>query len=287
MSIKSILTLLTFPLCFFSFAQQDPLLTNYWNNLSFFNPAATGLDYKHQAAANYRNQWDKVNGAPNTLVVGYNTQIDKVHGGLGFNYQYETIGFNRNQRVDLNYAYHFDLGNERKISAGISAGFLQNQVDADWIVPTVLGDPALPSKDRNYGLVSNIGMVYTGQLLNVGISSTQFLSAEIKSTFYSPIRQYIFFTAYNLNVGDRFVLKPQFLARTDTFKISADLSILAKFNNRYWAGLGFRTSDAIYFSAGWDIKEKYRVGYSYDHTINQLSTVSRGTHEIVLGFLLK
>jgi hypothetical protein len=38
---------------------------------------------------------------------------------------------------------------------------------------------------------------------------------------------------------------------------------------------------------GWDIMEKFRVGYSYDLTLNKLKSISRGSHEIVLGLMLK
>lgn len=287
LNLKSIIFLLAVIVTSIVAAQQDPLLTNYWNNLSFINPGATGLFYKHQAAVNYRNQWDKVNGAPNTLIAGYNAKIDKIHGGIGFNYQYETIGYNQAHRLDLNYGYHFNLGNNRIISAGISLGTMRLDVDADWIPPSTGPDPLLPTNYTQYSLLSNIGAIYKGNELSLGISSTQFLAVEIKDANYTPSRHYNFFAAYDLLLGKKFVLKPQILVRTDLNYFSADYNLIAKYNNRYWAGVFHRTSDAIGFSAGWDIKEKYRVGYSFDFTISKLSGISQGSHEIVLGFLLK
>ncbi len=285
--MKTLIFLLALSISSAVIAQQDPLLTNYWNNLSFFNPAATGLYYKHQAAVNYRNQWDKVNGSPNTLIAGYNTKIDKIHGGIGFNYQYETIGFNQVNRLDVNYGYHFNLGNDRVISVGISAGLQRFGVDPNWIPPVTVQDPSLPQSSTQYSFLSNIGLVYKGNSLSVGLSSTQFLSSERKSNFYTSSRHYNLFAAYDIKVGNKFVLKPQFIVRTDLVRFSADFNLLARYNNRYWVGVIYRAADAVGFTAGWDIKERYRVGYSYDRTINQLSSISKGTHEIVLGFLLK
>ncbi len=285
--MKTLIFLLALTISSTVIAQQDPLLTIYWNNLSFINPAATGLFYKHQAAVNYRNQWDKVNGAPNTLIAGYNAKIDKIHGGIGFNYQYKTIGFNQVHRVDLNYGYHFDLGNDRVISAGISAGILRFGVNPNWIPPVTVQDPSLPQSSTQYSFVSNIGVVYKGNSLCVGLSSTQFLSSERKSNFYTSSRHYNLFAAFDIMVGQKFVVTPQFVVRTDAVKFSADFNLLARYKERYWAGITYRTTDAIAFCAGWDIKERYRVGYSYDRTFNQLSSISKGTHEIVLGFLLK
>ncbi len=284
--MKTLIFLLALTISSTVIAQQDPLLSIYWNNLSFINPAATGLFYKHQAAVNYRNQWDKVNGAPNTLIAGYNTKIDKIHGGIGYNYQYKTIGFNQVHRLDVNYGYHFNLGNERVISAGISAGVQRFGVDPNWIPPATVQDPSLPQSSTQYSFLSNIGMVYKGNSLSVGLSSTQFLSSERKNHLYTSARHYNLFAACDIMVGQKFVVTPQFVVRTDAVKFSADFNLLARYKERYWAGITYRTADAVAFCAGWDIKEKYRVGYSYDRTINQLSSISKGTHEIVLGFLI-
>lgn len=32
------------------------------------------------------------------------------------------------------------------------------------------------------------------------------------------------------------------------------------------------------------VTERFRVGYSYDHMLNSLSDVEKGTHEITLGY---
>ena len=100
------------------------------------------------------------------------------------------------------------MGNERKISTGISAGFLNKHIEPYWISPTTTPDPKLPSSDNNTCFVSNIGAVYKGKQLEIGLSSTQFLFTKISSVFYSSIRHYNLFAAYSLNVGEKFVLKP-------------------------------------------------------------------------------
>ena len=53
------------------FAQQDKLITNFMFDKMSINPGKTGVDMYNSICATsiYRNQWDKVNGAPNSAVL--------------------------------------------------------------------------------------------------------------------------------------------------------------------------------------------------------------------------
>ena len=76
--------------------------------------------------------------------------------------------------------------------------------------------------------------------------------------------------------------------RTDLIKFSAD------FNTRYiydfgnskqgYAGLTVRTSDAVALMLGYTPLDNLTVGYSYDLTVNKLSSISRGSHEIFFKY---
>lgn len=48
----------------FVFGQQDKLITHFIYDKMSVNPGATGFDKDICATLLYRNQWDKVNGAP-------------------------------------------------------------------------------------------------------------------------------------------------------------------------------------------------------------------------------
>jgi hypothetical protein len=51
-------------------AQQDKLLTHFIYDKMTINPGKTGIDMYNSICGTsiYRNQWDKVNGAPNSAV---------------------------------------------------------------------------------------------------------------------------------------------------------------------------------------------------------------------------
>ncbi len=260
----------------------------FWNNYSVINPAVSGLYYKHHANVSYRNQWDKVNGAPNTITAGYNIKLDALHGGLGANYQYETIGLIEQGKANLNYSYHIKLGETGILAVGIAAGFVHAKSSGNWIPPTSTPDPTLPVSGNKNAFFLNAGIVYKARKFSIGLSSTQINEPRVKGIYYYSLqRHYYLFADYIFPIGNDYYVKPQVIVRTDEVKMSADFNVLGYFKNQYWIGLSYRTSDAVAFMGGWDIKEKFRIGYSYDLTINKLSSISRGTHEIVLGFMLK
>lgn len=270
-----------------AFAQQDKLLTQFWNAYQDINPGAVGLEYKHQATALYRNQWDKVNGAPNTFTANYGIRLDAINSGLGLVFVHDAIGFARQNNAILNYSYHIKLGEKSILALGIGLGIINFGMDPVWIPPTNVQDPSLPTSSSGTNFDMNLGVVYKRDKLSVGFSTTHLNQKSISTVNYSTARHYILFGMYQFDLGTDFYLKPQVVMRTDAVKFSADINVLAYFKNKYWAGMTYRTSDAIAFMVGWDILEKFRIGYSYDLTINQLNNVSIGTHEIVLGLMLK
>ena len=84
------------------------------------------------------------------------------------------------------------------------------------------------------------------------------------------------------------------LVRTDLIKVSSDINVRAIWNNMAYGGLTYRTSDAVAVMLGaqpFKIMnnintplDHFIVGYSYDISINKLSSISRGSHEILLKY---
>jgi hypothetical protein len=74
------------------------------------------------------------------------------------------------------------------------------------------------------------------------------------------------------------------LMRTDLVKFSADINARYIWRNIAYGGLTYRTSDAVAIMLGWVPITNITVGYSYDITTNKLSSVSRGSHEILLKY---
>ena len=268
-----------------AFAQQEPLTSFYWNNYSYFNPAMIGVEYKHESNVTWRNQWDGVSGAPNTLFANYGTNLSEKHG-IGANYVHEARGFSRMHRVKVNYNYQLKLKTGGKLVLGTALAYNNYR----WpLVECLTGiDPSennLPySTSNSYNL--DMGVAYYGKNLIVGVSSTQipiYSESDVRLSsahLFGNIR-------YNLPFMGSSSLIFETQLRTDFNEYSQDINLGYNWNNTLEARVGWRTSDAVILHLTGIIADNYQIGYSYDFTINQLSTISRGSHEITLGLKLR
>lgn len=289
--MKRYLTFIFFLSTFVLVAQQEPIFTQFWNNYSYINPATAAIDTKHQAAIQYRNQWDGVNGAPNTLMATYNYAINRNHA-VGFNYMFGTIGNStlNNGMLNYNYRVHFSDSILHFLSIGAGIGVGKIQYDYSTFISSQLpSDPFYPTNTTYPKL--NVGVAYRYKNFFAGVGSTQvtesFFARSQSGYGYNPARHYYLMSSYNFMVTDAFWLKPQVLLRTDAVKLSADLNLLATLYKNYSLGFSYRVNDALGFIAQVDIMGRYRIGYSYDYTMSLLNGISKGSHEITLGFQLK
>lgn len=270
-------------------AQQDVLFSQFNNSKNHFNPATSGLNYRHQACAIVRDQWVGVNGAPASQFVNYSTRIDKFNSGIGINYLHDEIGFSESNTLKLNFAYQIKFENDRILSFGLAAGLMNYKTEAFWVPPTTTPDPSLPQDINDTKFTSDFGIAFSTKKMNVGISSTHLAEERFTSDnmSYQSARHYYGFFDYTFGNEEKMQFRPELLVLTDQVKISAQIDLVGIFKNEYYLGIGYRSSDAIIAMIGWDIKKKFRVGYAFDKSINKLGSVSKGSHEVVLGFYLK
>jgi len=65
-----------------------------------------------------------------------------------------------------------------------------------------------------------------------------------------------------------------------------DINAKLQYQDLVWIGGSYRTGEGFAGMLGINISNTINVGYSYDYTTSSLNTVSKGTHELLIGFLL-
>jgi type IX secretion system PorP/SprF family membrane protein len=97
-----------------------------------------------------------------------------------------------------------------------------------------------------------------------------------------------FLTAgYRFFLNDDISFLPSALVKYITSApVGFDVNAKVQYRDFIWLGGSYRYQDSYAAMAGLNISNTLNIGYSYDITTSRLNTVSRGSHEIVVGFLL-
>ncbi len=289
-----VLTTLILAQCGVALAQQDKLITHFIYDKMSINPGATGMEEGICGTAIYRNQWDKVNGAPNSVLLNVEANMNRYFpGGVGVSFYHDAIGFNRQNNLYLNYSYPLELGNFGTLGIGVGLGMMNFGMNPSWVPPTSQDDATLPvgynatSFDMNFGLYLKANNNWY-----VGISSTHLTAPSISKKVgqfmqsYDSKRHYYLMAGYTLKQvgGGDGDLDFQALLRTEFTKISSDINIRYIWRKMLYGGITYRTIDAVGLMVGYSPIKNLTIGYSYDITTNRLSNVSKGSHEIAVRY---
>lgn len=274
-------------------AQQDKLITHFIYDKMSINPGETGIDKGICATTIYRNQWDKVNGAPNSAVLNVEANLSPYFraGGLGISFYHDAIGFSRQNNLLLNYSYPLEIQNAGTLGIGLGLGMVNFGMNPNWVPPTTNPDNSLPTGFGATNLDLNFGLYFKGlQDYYAGISSTHLSQSVLSETVSGVNNAYQTARHYYIMGGKKFRnvaggdIDANVLMRTDLVKFSADINARYIWRDIAYGGLTYRTSDAVAIMLGWVPITNMTVGYSYDITMNKLSSVSRGSHEILLKY---
>ncbi len=294
-----------------TFGQQQKLTTHFMYDKMTINPGSTGMNNGICATSIYRNQWDKINGAPNSAILNVEANMDRFipwGGGLGISFYHDAIGYTRQNNLLLNYSYHYYITDWGKLGGGIGIGFQNVGMNPDWVPPTNNPDASLPVAFSAMNLDLNGGIYFKADAgYYVGISSShlsesvimddsQVVPGVLNPITYNQARHYNLMGGYkyNLNTTMPGVVEGNLLLRTDLVKFSADINARYIWDSKVYGGLTYRVSDAVAFMAGADIMkllegtnqipDQFLLGYSYDLSLNKFSSISRGSHEILLKY---
>ncbi len=286
----------------FATAQQPAQYSLYNFNKFNFNPAYAGLDNSLSLTGVYRSQWGGIPGKPVTQNVNAHLPLYVFSGGVGLEFESETLGNWEQSKFLLAYNFQLPISRTGMLSLGLSAGLIQRRLDGTKII-TPEGayepdpeheDPILPvvSEEGNT-LAVNFGAFYQDEKLEIGISAMNLTeqAIELTSLAYKPERSYFLYLGYNFDIGKSITINPSTLLKSTFQQTQMDFSVIVKYNSNIFGGASFRgynsdSNDAIALMAGFKLSEKITLAYAYDLTLSKLNTVSNGSHEIMLNYNL-
>ena len=297
-----------------SLAQQVPMYSQYIMNGFLINPSFAGRDGYTTITLTTREQWVGLEQAPATYAASFQTRLLKNsyitkatsvrkklvrptkggNVGLGGYVFSDHNGIMRRTGFQLIYAYHIPMkqigGFPSDLALGLAFTGYQFAINTDHLIFDP-DDPFLNNYDKSVFIPDfNFGASFTTAKYYAGFAMTNLLRGSLMFADTTAINRnelgHFFLTGgYKFELAPDWTLEPSaFLKSSDMFSRSfqADITARVYFRDDYWAGLSWRTNDALIILAGFKY-DRFHFGYAVDIALTDIRRQSFGTHEITLA----
>lgn len=206
------------------------------------------------------------------------------------------------------YAYHLGISPRTSLAAGFGAGIRNVNVNRSKLDfgSTPLNsqfDPAI----FNTGEINNVkpdfnaGLYLYSADFFVGLSANQIVPARVSFSdnkvfvmgdtsgeYGSKYVPHLFGTAgYRLLLGEDFNFIPSVMVKyVKPIPVQVDINMKLQYQDLVWGGVSYRVGEGFAGMIGMNVSNTVNIGYAYDYTTTRINTFSRGTHEILIGFIL-
>ena len=291
--MKKVLLFLAIILSGHLFAQQDAIYSQYMFNPFAINPAYAGSRNSYSAVLLHRSQWVSMPGAPSTQSFAIHAPAMKSGLAWGLNFSHDQIGPSRNISTGVTGAYIIKF-KESKLAFGLRAGIYNTVFDRSLLNFKETNDQ-LDIGGKESALVPSFdfGAYYYKTKFFAGLSINHLTKHRFNfkdfpdsvSTNMILRRHFMLNTGYVWELKKNFILKPSLMLKlVPGAPANLDINLSALLYKKVWLGLSFRNKSSVVLMTDINITDFMRIGYSYDISVNKLSTYNKGSHEIFLGF---
>ena len=275
-----------------AFGQQRPVFSTYMFNGLLINPAYAGSLNLFAATVTNRNQWVNVDGAPNYQSVSAHTTWVENRVGTGLTVTRDAVGAHVQYGVYGSYAYKIRMSGGI-LAMGLQGGFDNRNSDFTKINIKDQADPYLTGNVSRFNPNFGAGLYFANRKFFMGLSVPYILKPKLfaEAQIASEAREARY---YYLHVGNvmelspTVKLNPSILVRAqERANLGYDVNVNLIFSDIVYAGLSYRSGDAVVFLTQLVLNDNFRVGYAYDTVSSALNAFTAGTHEIMLSYRKK
>jgi type IX secretion system PorP/SprF family membrane protein len=219
------------------------------------------------------------------------------HHGVGAQVINDRTGPLQSFSASLTYAYHVGLTPSMNLSAGFGAGINRVALNVSRLdFGTFNIDPAVAGS----GVLNRIkpdlsaGLYLYSRRFFAGLSMQQIIPERLSyadgkvAPVAGRLVPHIFATAgFRTLIGEDWNLVPSVMIKSiSTLQPSMEANIKLQYHDVFWLGSSYRYEDGFAAMAGFNISNRLNIGYAFDYTISRLNLFSKGTHEILVGFMI-
>jgi type IX secretion system PorP/SprF family membrane protein len=234
-----------------------------------------------------KDYWDNYRAAP-------------AHHGIGLQIIADQAGLFTTTNVMGTYAYHMPLGEKTNLSAGIGIGVNDMALNTDKIMFDASGQQTDPAVFGGYGNVGKVQLdmsaglwLYSSNYF-VGVSALQLVPESLdyadngaRNVTGKLVPHYFGTAGYRFLITDDINALPSIMVKdVAPLPMQVDLNMKLAYRNDVWVGGSYRGGYGFAAMAGFNALNLFTLSYSYDYTTTELNTVSNGTHEIIVGFII-
>jgi type IX secretion system PorP/SprF family membrane protein len=296
----------------YSKGQQVPMYSQYIMNGFLINPSYAGGDGYSTVNLTAREQWVGMYGAPSTYALSFQTRLLQTsyiskstsvrkksvrptkggRVGLGGYFFNDNNGVVRRTGIQAAYAYHIPMGTTDQLSFGLAATAYQYALDIGGALLYDTDDDYLNNYDRVVFVPDvNFGVSFTSRNYYAGFAMSQMFrgllvlgnDGEDRNT---ELGHYFITGGVKIPLPSRdWELEPSIMLKSSDafFKATQmDLTTRVRYKDDYWAGLSWRTGDAIIIMTGLRY-DRFHFAYAFDFTLTDIRQHSFGSHEVSMA----
>lgn len=219
------------------------------------------------------------------------------HHGVGMNIVSYKTGYISRFYATGSYAYHMAVNSTTNVSAGFGLGLSGTNVDLSRIELANPIDPAIQNGNGELNKITpelNVGLWLYGASYFAGLSAQQVIPSKFiltdSSLKGSTTVPHLFATAgYRFFVTEDITALPSAMIRyIASMPIYTDINVKVQYQDRFWVGTSYRFKQGFAAMAGINISQVMNISYAYDFNNSPylLPSMQKGTHEVVIGFLI-
>jgi type IX secretion system PorP/SprF family membrane protein len=226
------------------------------------------------------------------------------HHGIGFTIINDRTGSFNRFTTYASYAYHLGLSPTTNLAAGFSAGITRVGIDRSKQDFSGNGDPVDPATGAALdGEINRVkpdigaGLYLYSRDFFIGLAAQQIVPQKIAfaddAAFLTKGKLiphvflsggYRFLLTEDINAIPSLMVK--YINGSSKNNIQPEMNVKLQYRDLLWAGGSYRYQNGYAAMLGLNVGNTFNVGYAYDFTTTNLNTVIRGTHELMIGFLL-
>ncbi len=272
------------------FGQQLNISSLYNINKYEINPAVAGSEEGMPTALTYRKSWIGIEGAPTFQRLTTHIGVGE-SSGLGLKVLNSTQGPLRQTGMEATYAYHIEFNNSDSsyLSFGLSGFLYQYNLKKSELSVEDPTDPSFQGDEARVLPDAAFGVYYHARNYYIGLAIYQLFHGRIRldaDDFADNRRSRYYFMnmGYRFDLGEDFELEPSVLLKyVEGGVFQADINAYATYMKMISLGLSYRTSNAVVLQLGYQTGA-LNIAYAYDISMSDISTVSSGSHEIMVVY---